>query len=283
MPSVVSTYTSISEAYGTTVSVAAGETLYMLCPTGWMEGKSVEIEDGNGNTFSLLEDYDAVTISGYVIYKTQVWNDAAKITLKTTGAKKPAYIGAGANVNEVAINANMTMNYGGGSVEYSGVVSNDGDNIYILLPEGTPYIGVFAGGQPSAIEDGGTTTIAGVTYVVRYIDSVYAGAYSITVKYTNVLAPAYIGAGTSVNAVAVDANKITNYGSGSVTYNVPVISGDNIYIIMPIDVTYSAFMGGQPMYLGEDSNIIIGGITYTVKHSISFETTSTKTITLNYN
>ena len=83
LPGVVASYTSIGEASGTTVSVAAGETLYMLCPVGWMEGKDLEIEDGNGNTFSFLEDFDAVTISGYVIYKTQVWTNAAEITLIT--------------------------------------------------------------------------------------------------------------------------------------------------------------------------------------------------------
>jgi len=94
---VISTYTSISEAYGTTVSIAAGETLYMLCPEGWMEGKSVEIEDGNGNTFNFLEDFDATTISGYVIYKTEVWNNAAEITLITPTTDY--YVGWATGVN----------------------------------------------------------------------------------------------------------------------------------------------------------------------------------------
>lgn len=39
LPGVVSTYTSIDDAVGTSVSVAAGETLYMLCPATWMEKK----------------------------------------------------------------------------------------------------------------------------------------------------------------------------------------------------------------------------------------------------
>lgn len=467
LPGVISTYISIGEASGTTVSVAAGETLYMLCPTGWMDEKNVELKDQLGNSFSFLEDFDAVSISGYAVYKTKVWIDAAIVTLKVTEMRKPlefgvgtsydnavwttvgqladnlhvdgisnangdylfikydsrdevnnlwinsdipsqidldapiedgkykyrrsemrgasrspinyiinktldesltyafigpgasaeavisnlsnattyygegsriyrftllqndyiyvilpsgtpfidmymsgismwyeqlsditiggitytvrrtaplyaddysimvkytdipAYIGAGANANEVAISANMTMNYGGGSVEYSGVVSNDGDNIYILLPEGTPYIGVFAGGQPSAIEDGGTITISGITYTVRYISDVYAWPFTITVKYTNVLAPAYIGAGTSVTEVAVDANKTMNYGSGSRSYTINTADNDYIYIILPAGTPFvDMYMSGFPMWYEQLSDTTIGGITYTVRRSL---------------
>ena len=48
---VVATYTSIGDAVGATVSVDAGETLYMLCPAAWMKGKKVDLEDGAGNTY----------------------------------------------------------------------------------------------------------------------------------------------------------------------------------------------------------------------------------------
>ena len=84
IPGVVASYMSISEALGTTASVAAGETLYMLCPAGWMKGGNVIIEDEDGNSVSFSDDVDNVTISGYAIYKTQIWNDAATITLKAS-------------------------------------------------------------------------------------------------------------------------------------------------------------------------------------------------------
>ena len=83
LPGVVGSYTSIAEASGATATIAVGETLYMLCPASWMEGKTVEIEDEAGNPISFLEEKDVVTISGYVIYRTQVLNDEKNVVLKT--------------------------------------------------------------------------------------------------------------------------------------------------------------------------------------------------------
>ena len=80
---VETSYTSIENAVGTVVSIAAGETLYMMCPVSWMDGKGVVLEDISGNTINFMEEKDESTISGYVIYKTQVWNDATELTLKT--------------------------------------------------------------------------------------------------------------------------------------------------------------------------------------------------------
>ena len=88
LPGVVTSFTSIDDAAGTTASVAAGETLYMLCPAAWMDGKTVELEDNSENKFSFLDEKDEATISGYVIYKTQVWNAPNDVVLKT----EPAYI-----------------------------------------------------------------------------------------------------------------------------------------------------------------------------------------------
>ena len=51
LPGVLGNYTSIVEVSGATVSVAVGETLYMLCPASWMDGKNVTMEDENGNSF----------------------------------------------------------------------------------------------------------------------------------------------------------------------------------------------------------------------------------------
>lgn len=84
LPGVIGSYTSISEASGATATIAAGETLYMMCPASWMEGKSVELEDESGNPISFLEEKDAITVSGYVIYRTQALNDEKTVVLKTT-------------------------------------------------------------------------------------------------------------------------------------------------------------------------------------------------------
>ena len=83
LPGVVTSYTSIDDAVGTAVSVAAGETLYMLCPAAWLNGKTVELEDNAENKISFLDEKDATTISGYVIYKTQVWSASNDVVLKT--------------------------------------------------------------------------------------------------------------------------------------------------------------------------------------------------------
>ena len=43
LPGVVTTYTSFDAAVGTSASVAAGETLYLLCPAAWMEEKTPSV------------------------------------------------------------------------------------------------------------------------------------------------------------------------------------------------------------------------------------------------
>lgn len=83
LPGVVTTYTSFDDAVGTSASVAAGETLYLLCPAAWMEEKTPTLEDQDGNSISFLEEKDEITISDYVIYKTQVWNAPNDVVLKT--------------------------------------------------------------------------------------------------------------------------------------------------------------------------------------------------------
>ena len=83
LPGAVTTFTSIDDAVGTTASVAAGETLYMLCPAAWVTEKNMALEDKSGNTIDFLDEIDAATISGHVIYKTQVWNAPNNVVLKT--------------------------------------------------------------------------------------------------------------------------------------------------------------------------------------------------------
>lgn len=82
LPGVVTSHTSIDDAVGTMVSVAAGETLYMLCPAAWMEGNSVKLEDNAKNKFSFFYEKDAATLPGYVIYNTQVWDAPNNVVLK---------------------------------------------------------------------------------------------------------------------------------------------------------------------------------------------------------
>lgn len=99
---VVALYTSIDKMSGAKVLINAGETLYMLCPTSWMEEKKVELKDKSGNLFQFLEDYDAVTIPGYTIYKTQVWNNAAILFLTVTTVEY-AYSGWASSVEDIDI------------------------------------------------------------------------------------------------------------------------------------------------------------------------------------
>jgi len=81
LPRVVASYISIGDAIGATASIDAGQTLYMLCPAAWMKGKKVILEDGTGSTYNFIEGIDAVTIPGYVIYRTQAWEEATDLTL----------------------------------------------------------------------------------------------------------------------------------------------------------------------------------------------------------
>ena len=93
---VVASYTSIGDAIGTTAAIDEGQTLYMLCPATWMKGKKLILEDVAGSTFNFIEDVDAETVSGYVIYKTQPWNEATDLTLNfeiTGGDEKYWYVG----------------------------------------------------------------------------------------------------------------------------------------------------------------------------------------------
>ena len=91
LPGAVASYTSIGEAVGATVSIAEGETLYMLCPAAWMKGKHVDVEDGEGNSYDFVEDTDAGSISGYVIYKTQAFNEATDAILKFNNSSAETY------------------------------------------------------------------------------------------------------------------------------------------------------------------------------------------------
>lgn len=91
LPGVIASYTSIGKAAGATVPIAEGETIYMLCPAAWMKGKHVEVEDGEGKSYDFIEDTDAGFISGYVVYKTQVFNEATDAMLKFNNNSAETY------------------------------------------------------------------------------------------------------------------------------------------------------------------------------------------------
>lgn len=76
------TFTSLRNAAGTTVSVTSGETLYLLCPESWTTNKTLKLEDESGNKYDFSEIVDNTTIPGYVIYQTKVWENEATLTLK---------------------------------------------------------------------------------------------------------------------------------------------------------------------------------------------------------
>ena len=81
--SLSTTRTSMEDASGTTVSVAAGQTVYLLCSTSWIDKWSnVFLENNLGEAFDFSDDIDVITIPGYSIYKTQTLNETSTMTLK---------------------------------------------------------------------------------------------------------------------------------------------------------------------------------------------------------
>lgn len=83
LPGVENSYMSLEDAFGTTTSVYAGQTVYMLCPSEWIKGKRFSIEIKSGESVHFLDEIDASTILGYVILQTQVWDISSKATLKS--------------------------------------------------------------------------------------------------------------------------------------------------------------------------------------------------------
>lgn len=153
LPGVTSSYTSIDEAFGATVSIAEGETLYMLCPAAWMKGKHVDVEDGEGNSYDFVEDTDAGSISGYVIYKTQAFNEATDVMLKFNNSSAETYywyVGKdesllGKNGTSYDLNLDNLERYKVNSIDdiftNSQSVEDVENNIYVVCP--TEWVGQF--------------------------------------------------------------------------------------------------------------------------------------------
>lgn len=129
LPGLVDSYTSIDEAIGTTVSIDAGQTLYMLCPAAWMDGIAVEIEDKSGNIYSFIGETDATTILGYVIYKTTVWVNGTIVKLNTV-PKLNVQVGHGIDY------ASAVFTDTGRTLSNNMIVTiskNDGDYLFIKV------------------------------------------------------------------------------------------------------------------------------------------------------
>lgn len=82
IPGATTSFTSLDEAMGTSVSVNAGQTLYMLCPATWILGSDVTIVNSSGQNIAFSSEIDNSTVPGYSIYKTEPWSTSSEATLK---------------------------------------------------------------------------------------------------------------------------------------------------------------------------------------------------------
>lgn len=140
LPGLITSYTSINDAIGTTVSVDAGQTLYMLCPTKWIEGKNVGVEYKAGASCNSLEA-DYTTISDYTIYETQAWSDVNNITLKVMSSSTSEVISG-------EISGEYAWYNGEVSIPSGSTVTNTGDidlNLYEVHKGGTMHTTVAVG------------------------------------------------------------------------------------------------------------------------------------------
>lgn len=144
LPGVVTSYTSIDEAVETPVSVAAGETLYMLCPAVWMEEKTVRLED-NEKVFGFLDEKDATTISGYLIYKTQVYNAPNDVFIQAVCLLDNNYFLGASPVTKVTFTTNDLYEY----------KTTKPSSITVKISDGENYLAVWiypaSWGEPKAM------------------------------------------------------------------------------------------------------------------------------------
>lgn len=151
LPGVIASYTSIGEAVGVSASVDAGQIVYMLCPAAWMKGKHVEIEDGEGNSYDFIEDTDAGSISDYVIYKTQAFNEATDVTLKFNNSfaetyywyvgKDESLLGKNGTSYDLQLSYLPTVSSIDDIYSDSQNVGAEENNIYVVCP--TEWVGQF--------------------------------------------------------------------------------------------------------------------------------------------
>ena len=143
LPGVVTTFTSFDAAVGATASVAAGQTLYLLCPAAWMEEKTPTLEDKDGKSISFLEEKDETTISGCVIYKTQVWNAPNDVVLKTE-QEYYWYVGT---TQPTAVNEPSNWNCTTQDAGFSVTVNLTSGNTWFAYPSDWNYSAVDSSGD----------------------------------------------------------------------------------------------------------------------------------------
>ena len=184
LPGAVTTFTSIDDAVGTTASVAAGETLYMLCPAAWVTEKNMALEDKSGNTIDFLDEIDAATISGHVIYKTQVWNAPNDVVLKTKQASTTYYYYAGTtkptSLSQVSTvtsyPAETTYTNNSGAKSHIFVLTNSNKSVTFIEPSLN---------APITQKDVDTTTISGYKIFETAVGVANTGTVKIQISETN--------------------------------------------------------------------------------------------------
>lgn len=187
---VVASYTSIDDAIGTTASIAEGQTLYLLCPAAWVKVKRVVLENGIGTTYNFIEDADAETISGYVIYRTQAWNETTDLTLNfeiNSGDEYYWYVGTSkpTSINGDVINPNTDVWYLESTTPIQ--LHPESSNIippttwYVLIPHSSGFQVYDTSG--SAVDSAGytktTESIDGIEYDVFTTSNILLNVNSV--------------------------------------------------------------------------------------------------------
>lgn len=283
LPGVITTYTTIGEVSGTSASITVGQTLYMLCPSSWMDGMNVEIEDENGNTFSFLEAFDAATISDYSLYKTQVWNNATKLTITVTETRKPVEFGVGTTYQNAVwtIVGQLTDN-----LHVDGISNAYGDYLFIKYDKNDIVNNLWINSDiPSQIDL--DAPIEDGKYKYRRSEMLGASRspinYLINKTLDESLTYAFIGPGASAEAVISDiVNATTDFGEGSRFYRFNLQQNDYIYVILPVGTPFvDLLMSDLPAWYEQLSNITRNGVSYTVRRTIPMSA-GTHSITIKY-
>ena len=176
LPGAVTTFASFDAAVGSTASVAAGQTLYLLCPAAWMKGIMPTLEDKDGNTISFLEEKDEITISDYVIYKTQVMDASSTVTLKKetvyywyAGQTQPTSLTSDPTVDDENFTNNKWHTLGTATTIAERITGGtDGLDWYVVVPTAVGLKPTATDlSTPNPIWDNiGTITVNNVSYTV---------------------------------------------------------------------------------------------------------------------
>ena len=156
LPGVVSTYTSITEANDATINVTDGQTIYLLCPASWVEGKTVKLDDNDGNPINFSEDLE--TVSGYVVYTANGLSSSKTISLKVESAEA-YYVGVTDKVSFTISDLTQSTTTKPTTLTFG---SASGDNCQM-------FIFPTSWGTPSAMMAGGLDGKGGWTWGDSYV------------------------------------------------------------------------------------------------------------------